>query len=567
MEKSNKFIADSLYKFADILEAGGDNPYRVRAYRRAARTLLNLDSNLAKLVEDNFDITTLPWIGKGIASAIHYILQKNEIPKINIKQNKKNINELKEIYGLGEKRIAALKQLNITTKKALIDAIRNGKLSQFKWFTTSLENKIKNDILHPKPKQFIRLYHAQPIVEIITQKLKEICDALCVTGKFRRKTEVLEQIDILVIAKNPEFVISKFINFKEVTDVFSQNEAHISVRVWSGIKLNLSFVPKNTFGAALIFDTGNKKHVESLVYQAANQNFSLTPNGLFKDEQCIASKNEAEIYQKLKLSYIEPELREGRSEIEAAAKNKLPHLIQLSDIKGDLHSHTNATDGKETLETMVQAAINRGYEYLAITDHSKRLAITNGLDEKRLLKQIKEIDKLNSKITNFLILKSIEVDILEDGTLDLSNDVLKELDIVVCSIHSKFRIPEEKQTARILKAMDNPYFNIFGHATGRLIKSRAPYPINFEKILKAAKERGCIIELNSQPYRLDINDIYCKMTKEMGVKVAISSDAHSTRELNYMQFGIYQARRGWLEKTDVINTLHWNDLKKIVRRI
>ena len=244
----------------------------------------------------------------------------------------------------------------------------------------------------------------------------------------------------------------------------------------------------------------------------------------------------------------------------------LEGVLIVTHIKGDLHSHTNETDGIESLEIMVKAAIEKGYEYLAITDHSKRLTITNGLDEKRLLQQIKFIDKLNEKLINFTILKSIEVDILEDGKLDLSNDVLKELDLCVCSIHSKFKLPEVIQTERIIRAMDNPYFNILGHATGRLITSRPSYPIQMEKILHAAKERNCFIELNSQPSRLDICDKYCLMAKKLGVKIAISSDAHSVPELDFVRFGINQARRGWLEANDVINTRQLKELKKILKR-
>lgn len=277
-------------------------------------------------------------------------------------------------------------------------------------------------------------------------------------------------------------------------DVISRNEYYISVNVWTGIKVNLFIVEENHFGAALLYHTGSNEHFTALAERATSHQFHLTKEGVYKNSECIASRSENEIYQQLKLSFIAPELREAQGEIEAASHNALPKLITLDDIKGDLHSHTNETDGKERLETMVKAAIDKGYEYLAITDHSKRLAITNGLDEKRLLKQIKEIDRLNSKLDDFRVLKSIEVDILEDGSLDLSNEVLKELDIVVCSIHSQFKIPKEKQTERILRAMDNPYFNILGHATGRLIKSRPPYPVDIKKYLM--KPRIEIVLLN-----------------------------------------------------------------------
>ncbi|WP_028373490.1 DNA polymerase/3'-5' exonuclease PolX [Legionella lansingensis] len=569
MEKSNIFIAECLYKFADVLEESGDNPYKARAYRRAARTIIKLDKELITLLENNFDITTLPWVGKSMASIINYILSTNEIPKIKY-QNTKNkiINELKDIHGLGDKRIAELNKLNIRTKKSLLEAINAQRLRHLKWITPAFEERLKNEIRKPRSQKFIRLYHAHSIIEMLIKNLQEIPSIIQVecSGDFRRKKEISEQIDILASTPNASLVINTFIQFKEVKDVLLQNEHRVSVTIWSGVKVNLYLVEEGSFGAALLYYTGSNEHFAALIKRASSQQCDLTKTGLFKGNTCVASNHEAEIYRHLNLSYIAPEIRENRGEIEAASHNKLPHLIKLEDIKGDLHSHTNETDGKATLETMVYAAIKRGYEYLAITDHSKRLVITNGLDEKRLLKQIQEIDNLNARINNFLILKSIEVDILEDGSLDICNDVLKELDIVVCSIHSKFKMSEEKQTERILKAMDNPYFNILGHATGRLIKSRPPYPINIEKIFQEARDRNCIIELNAQPYRLDINDNYCKLAKEMGVKIAISSDSHSTRELDYMQFGIYQARRGWLEKENVINTYHWSDLKKLIKR-
>jgi DNA polymerase (family 10) len=265
------------------------------------------------------------------------------------------------------------------------------------------------------------------------------------------------------------------------------------------------------------------------------------------------------------MQYVEPELRENNGEIEAALKHKLPKLVELSDIRGDLHSHTNETDGHYTLAEMVAVAQAKGYEYLAITDHSQRLTVANGLDKKRLLAQIRAIDALNEQLKGFTILKAIEVDILEDGSLDLPDDVLKELDLTVCSVHSKFNLSEKKQTERIVRAMDNPHFKILGHPTGRLLNQRPPYALDLSQLLQAAKERGCVVELNAQPERLDFNDIYCRMAKEVGVKVAISTDAHSIYHFDFMRFGVGQARRGWLEADDVINTRNLRDLRKLLQ--
>lgn len=352
----------------------------------------------------------------------------------------------------------------------------------------------------------------------------------------------------------------------EISYTIQEKSNSITVELWTGIRMNVYATAPQSFGAELIFRTGNKKHLNQLKEEAKTQGLILKDNDFFKKKNSIHIIEEKEIYHNLGLDFIEPELREGTGEIQAAKTHSLPRLITLSDIKGDLHSHTNETDGKESLETMVKAAIEKGYEYFAITDHSKHLKITRGLDEKRLLQQIEKIDQLNDTFNHFKILKAIEVDILENGTLDLSNEILKELDLVVASIHSQFKLSEQKQTERILKAMDNPFFNILGHATGRLIRSRPPYPINIKRILKAAKENGCFLELNAQPYRLDIQDKYCRQAKELGVKIAISSDAHTIRGLNFMQLGVYQGRRGWLEKSDVINTYSWNKLKKLLNR-
>jgi DNA polymerase (family 10) len=287
---------------------------------------------------------------------------------------------------------------------------------------------------------------------------------------------------------------------------------------------------------------------------------------VFKGKKRVAGRTEKEVYEQVGLPYIEPELRENRGEIEAAQRKKLPDLITLEDIRGDLHVHTKATDGHYSLEEMAQAAKNRRYQYFAVTDHSQHMTVAKGLNEKRLRQQMEEIDRLQEKMSKIRTLKSIELDILKDGSLDLPDAVLKELDLVICAVHSQFNLSPEKQTERIIKAMDNPYVNIFCHPSGRLINQRKPYEVNMKQVLEAAKQRGCYLELNAHPDRLDLNDIHCKIAKEMGVKVAISTDAHRIDDLELMRFGIGQARRGWLESEDVINTRSWKELKKLLTR-
>jgi DNA polymerase (family X) len=287
---------------------------------------------------------------------------------------------------------------------------------------------------------------------------------------------------------------------------------------------------------------------------------------VFSGKKKLASKTEEKMYKALGLRYIEPELREDKGEFEASRNNELPNLIELKDMEGDLQTHTKASDGKNSLKEMVEAAQELGYEYYAVTDHSKKVSMANGLDENRLAKQIEEIDELNKKMKKIKILKSSEVDILEDGTLDLPDEILKELDIVICSIHYNMKLSKKKQTRRILKAMENPYFNILAHPTGRMINKRSPYEIDMEEIMKEAKDLGCFLEINANPDRLDLDDDNARLAKEIGLKLSISTDAHSVDNLSFMKYGVAQARRGWLEKDDVLNTLSWKDLKKMLER-
>lgn len=499
----NQDIANKLYEFADLLESHGANPFRIRAYRRAAQSINRQTTNLMDMVKQGEDLTILRGVGNAIATQIKIILAEGQL------------------------------QLTKKNHQPLISQ-RDVKTYQRKF----------------------KLYHAMQIIEVLMQNIRKIPNVIqaeC-TSDYRRKTEIVGNVDVLVLAEKLDNIISDFLKLEMVKEILQQQLKEVTVILHSGLRVRLKIITKKHWGTALIQHTGPKAHVESLQVLAKKYKTDLTGD------------SETRVYQKVKLPYIPPEIRSGSNEFFFAKQHQLPTLVELSDIKGDLHSHTTATDGTEPLVVMVNAAIAKGYEYLAITDHSQRLKITNGLDEKRLLQQIAEIDELNSQLKNFKILKSIEVDILEDGSLDLPSSILKELDLRVCSIHSKFRIPEQQQTERILRAMDNPYFNILGHATGRLINKREPYEIDLERILQAARDRNCFIEMNAQPSRLDIKDDYCFRAKSLGVKIAISSDAHSTREFNYMKLGVAYARRGWLQASDVINTLHWQDLKKLLRR-
>jgi len=332
------------------------------------------------------------------------------------------------------------------------------------------------------------------------------------------------------------------------------------------MQVDLRVVPEQSYGAALLYFTGSKAHNIEVRKIAVAKKLKINEYGVFKGTKRIAGRTEKEVYACVGLPYIDPEIRENRGEIEAARKHRLPKLVTLDHIRGEMHAHTNATDGEDTLADMAAAARERGYDYLAITDHTKRLAMVHGQTARRLASQIEKIDKLNAKMKGFTVLKSAEVDILDDGSLDLPDDILKKLDFTVCSIHYKFGLSEEKQTERVLRAMDNAYFHIFGHPTGRLIGEREPYRIDMERILRGALERGCYMEVNSQPDRLDLSDVHCRLAKDVGVKVSIATDAHRTTDLDKMRFGIDQARRGWLEPGDVLNTRSVSTLRKLLKR-
>ena len=414
----------------------------------------------------------------------------------------------------------------------------------------------------------VKLRIAEQIADSLTEYLKAVDGVTQVTaaGSYRRRKETVGDLDVLVTCSADCPVIDRFVSYGDVLKVISKGSTRSTVVFRSGIQVDLRVVPPESYGAALHYFTGSKSHNIAVRVMGVRRELKINEYGVFRGEEQIAGRTEKEVYAAVSLPYIEPELRENLGEIEAARDGRLPQLITLKELRGDLHAHTSETDGRHTMREMAEAARIAGYEYLAVTDHSKRLAMTRGFDETRLALRNKEIDRLNAELKGIILLKSIEVDILEDGTLDLADSILKELDLTVCSVHSRFTLSREKQTERIIRAMDNPYFSILAHPSGRLIDERAPYDVDMERVIDAARIRGCILELNAQPDRLDLTDIYCKMAKESGVRIAVSTDAHSKNELALMRFGIAQARRGWLEPRDVVNTLTWPELKKVLKR-
>lgn len=568
----NTDIADIFNKIGDLLDIQGANPFRIRAYRNAARTVSSLPRNMSDMIEEGTDPTNLPGIGKDLAEKIREIVKTGSLSKLEEIEAKipSGLNKLFKISGLGPKRVRALyRNLDVRDLKGLKKAAETGKIHELKGFGRKMERSILEDLEQMEGKEErIKLIKAEqrakPLLAYLkkTKGIKEVV----VAGSFRRRKETIGDLDILVSCENGSEVMDRFANYEDVLKVISKGKTRSSVVLRSGLQVDLRVLSRVSYGAALHYFTGSKSHNIAIRGLAVNKKIKINEYGVFKKEKRIAGKTEKEVYDAVGLSFIEPELRENRGEVEAAQEGRLPVLINLENLRGDLHTHTKETDGRNSLEEMAMAAKDRGYEYLAVTEHSKKVTMAKGMDARRLKKQIDEIDRLNEKLEGIILLKGIEVDILKDGSLDLPDKILKELDLTVCSVHYNRNLSTKKQTERIIRAMDNPYFNILAHPTGRLINEREPYEVDLEKIMEAARDRGCFLEINAHPDRLDLSSRYCKLAKEIGLKVVISTDAHSLADLDFMRFGVYQARRGWLEAEDVINTLSWKQLGKMLKR-
>lgn len=385
-------------------------------------------------------------------------------------------------------------------------------------------------------------------------------------GSYRRAKETIGDLDLLVTAAPGSSVMDRFVSYPEVEEVLAQGATKASLRLACKLQVDVRVVPGESYGAALQYFTGSKAHNVVLRQMAQQQGLKINEYGVFKGEQSVAGATEESVYASVGLPWIPPELRENRGEFDAARAGRLPTLVEVSDLKGDLHAHTKATDGQNSMKEMAEAARDRGLEYLAITDHSRRLAMAKGLDPKRLLEQLEEIDRLNETLTGITLLKGIEVDILEDGSLDLPDEDLSRLDLVVGAVHSHFRLSRQQQTERILRAMDHPYFTILAHPTGRLIDERAPYDVDMSRVIRHARERGCFLEVNAHPIRLDLADTDCQAAKEAGVMVSINSDAHRTLDFGNLRYGVGQARRGWIEKQDVLNVRPLHALRPLLKR-
>lgn len=568
----NADIAAIFEEIADLLEIQDANPFRVRAYRNAARTIGELGREVAGILAAGEKLPKLPGIGADLAAKIEEIATTGRCRFLEELRSQlpPTITQLLHIPGLGPKRVKMLyDSLQVQTLDELARAAEAGRIRELPGFGEKTERAILEAIrAHASQERRYSIAVATQYAEALIAHLRRApgVEQAVVAGSYRRGKETVGDLDILVTAEEGPPVMAHLMAYDEIADVLSHGDTRSSVVLRSGIQVDVRVVPAASFGAALHYFTGSKPHNIAIRKLGQERGLKINEYGVFRGDARIAGETEESVFAAVGLPWIPPELREDRGEIEAARAGRLPRLVELKQLRGDLHVHSKASDGRHDLRQLAEEGRRRGFQYLAITDHSPRLAVTHGLDEKRLARQMEEIDRLNEELQGIRLLKGVEVDILEDGSLDLPDAVLGQLDLVVAAVHSHFNLPRDRQTARILRAMDHPHFTILAHPSGREIGGRAPMDVDMERIIRHARERGCYLELNAQPERLDLTDLHCQLAKAEGVLVAINSDAHTLLDFDHLRFGVGQARRGWLEAGDVLNTRSLRQLLPLLRK-
>ncbi|HQK63677.1 MAG TPA: DNA polymerase/3'-5' exonuclease PolX [Candidatus Staskawiczbacteria bacterium] len=573
----NQEIAKIFYEIADFLDADKIS-FKPYAYRRAAASLENLG-------EDVFDIykrdgikglKDIDGIGESIAEHIEEYLKTGKI-KIYEKYKKQlplKIDELTKVEGLGIKKIKVLyNKLGIKNLKDLERSAKAGKIAPLFGFGEKTEKNILQGIEFLKrDKGRFLLGEILPVAENILQKLESLkeVDEASLAGSVRRRKETIGDVDVLAVSKTPEKVMDYFTKLEGIEKIWAKGDTKSSVRVREGFDIDLRIVSKKSYGSALQYFTGNKDHNILTRKIAIEKGLKLSEYGLFKGSKQIAGQTEEGVYKALGMKYPEPELRENTGEVEEALHGKLPELVELKDIRGDLHCHTTASDGRSSLQEMIEKALELGYDYIGISDHTRTLGVANGLNEKDLLTQHKEIERIRERFKKqgkkITILHGCELNILEDGSVDIKDEVLQKLDYRIASIHSLMKMEKSQMTKRLVKAMQNPYINIIGHPSARLIGERDEIQIDWDKFLAEAKKTGTILEISSQPKRLDLRDIYIRRAKELGIGMIIDTDSHHKEQLDLMRYGVWNARRGWAEKVDIVNTLPIEDFIKRLKR-
>ena len=592
----NVEIARLLDEFADVLEIRGENPFRIRAYRNAARTVKGHGTSMRKLMEEKADLTELPGIGKEMAGHIRELVETGRIERFEeiLRSVPHELLDFMRIPGLGPKRAKQLwEDLGITTVDQLEQAAREGRLACLKGYGAKIQQNILEGIEAYRSHQGrFKLSDADSYVIPLLEYMREApgVEKVELAGSYRRRRETVGDIDILAIAREPQPIMRHFTSYGGVAKIQSAGDTRGTVFLTSGLQVDLRILARKSFGAALVYFTGSKEHNIRIRKLAIDRGLRVSEYGVFRVErdssrrageeteareaserdpmagEFVAGRTEEDVYRAVGLPWIPPELREDRGEIEAAQQDALPRLLDRRDIRGDLQMHSTWSDGENTIEQMLEACVARKYEYLAITDHSKAVSVAGGLDAKRLREQWKEIEDVASRHGEIRILKGMEVDILPDGSLDLADELLEDLDLVLISVHSRFNLPAAKQTERILRAIRHPRVHVLGHPTCRLINRRSPIEFDLDEVLLCAAEHGVAVELNAHPDRLDLMDTHLMQARRRGVKVVINTDAHRIEDLDLIQYGVEQARRAWLEKHDVLNTLPPGKLLKSLRQ-
>ncbi|HSG72487.1 MAG TPA: DNA polymerase/3'-5' exonuclease PolX [Planctomycetaceae bacterium] len=569
---NNQRIAAAFDELADLLEIQDANPFRVRAYRNASRTLESLTESVSEIVaSDSEQLTDLPGIGKDLAAKIEQLVTTGSIKQLEElrKEVPRGLIDITHIEGIGPKKAGVLfRELNITGLDDLKQAAQQGQVQKLKGFGKKTEESILANIDRAaEAGKRTMLAEAEPAVEAIVETLSALdsVQQISPAGSFRRRKESVGDLDLLVTSDDQNKVMDALASHELVEQELSRGETKQRVRLQGGLELDLRVVPEASYGAALLYFTGSKEHNIVLRRRAQDRDLKLNEYGLFRGDESVAGTTEEEVYKTLDLAWIPPELRENREEFELAESNNLPDLIELDDIAGDLHMHTTATDGTASIEDMIAAAKQRGRKYIAITDHSKRVSMANGLDADRLREHWKNIRSIAEKTKGIHVLCGIECDILEDATLDLPDDVLAEADWVLAVLHYGLKQDKQQIHKRLMTAIENPYVSAIGHPTGRLIGKRLGAEMDMQEILKAAADHNVMMEINAHPSRLDLNDVHAAAAKELGIPIVINTDAHSTGGLDVMKYGVYQARRAGLTKDDVANAWSWAKFKKLLR--
>jgi DNA polymerase (family 10) len=567
---NNTAIARALTGIADLLEIRGENPFKVRAYRRATRTVEGLTRPLAAMVDAGADLTTLPGIGRDIARVITELVQTGESGRLSDleKEIPATLGDLMRLNGIGPRRARQLHDaLRIETLADLRNALERGDVERIPGFGPKTAETIRQSLSRPRGPVRFRLADVEPIVDDMVAWLRAApgIERLEPAGSYRRRAETVGDIDLLAICSAPGPVVDRFTSYEGVSRVVARGSTRASVVLASGMQVDLRIVARESYGAALHYFTGNKAHNIAVRALGVSRGLRISEYGVFRGQR-MGGETEEDVFGAVGMSFVPPELREDRGEIEAAGRGAIPDLITQNDIRGDLHMHSTWSDGRDSIETMVRGCVERGYEYMAITDHSPAVGVVNGLTPERLERQWREVEAVRANYPMIRIFAGMEVDILGDGSLDLPDAYLDRLDIVIASIHSGMRASKQAMTDRILRAIAHPAVDVLAHPTGRLINEREPYEVDLEAVLEAAAAHDVAVELNARPHRLDLCDVHVRRARELGVRIMIDTDAHAVGGLRYMAYGVDQARRGWLERTDVLNTLHLPEFEAWLQR-